>query len=52
MQTFSNCHIDAIINQGVDDAWHFTGFYEELDTASWENSWATLRALSHLSSLP
>ena len=27
VQTFSNCHIDVIVNQGVDDAWHFIGFY-------------------------
>ena len=52
MQTLSNRHIDAIINQGVDDAWHFMGFYGEPDTTSWENSWVTLCALSHRSSLP
>ena len=38
VQPFSNRHIDAFINHGVDDAWHFTGFYGDLDTASWENS--------------
>ena len=38
MQTLSNCHIDAIIKQGVDDAWRFMGFYGEPDTASRENS--------------
>ena len=38
MQTLSNRHIDAIINQGVDDAWRFMGFYGEPDIASRENS--------------
>ena len=38
IQPFSNRHIDAFINHGVDDAWHFTGFYGDPDTASWENS--------------
>ena len=52
VQTFSDRHIDVIINQGVDDTWRFTGFYGDPNTASWENSWALLRALSHCSSLP
>ena len=27
VQTFFDRHIDVIVNQGVDDAWHFTSFY-------------------------
>ena len=38
VQTFSNCHIDAISNQGVDDTWRFMGFYGEPDTTSREHS--------------
>ena len=34
VQTFSACHIDAIIDQGVNDSWRFTGFYGDLDTAN------------------
>ena len=30
VQSFSNRHIIAFINQGVDDAWRFTGFMETL----------------------
>ena len=52
VQSFSNRHIIAFINQGVDDAWRFTGFYRDLDTASRENSWSLLRDLSQRSSLP
>ena len=52
VQSFSNRHIIAFINQGVDDAWRFTGFYGDLDTASRENSSSLLRDLSQRSSLP
>ena len=38
VQTLSECHIDVVINQGADDAWRFTGFYGDLDTANGENS--------------
>ena len=34
VQTFSKPHIDVVINQRVDDAWRFMGFYGDLDTAS------------------
>ena len=52
VQTSSECHIDAIINQGADDAWRFTGFYGDPETASRENSWDLLRSLSHRHNLP
>ena len=26
VQSYSECHIDAFIDHGVDDAWRFTGF--------------------------
>ena len=39
-QTYSNWHIDSFINHGVDDAWQFTCFYGDPDTASWEDSWS------------
>ena len=51
VQTFSNLHIDVIINQGADDTWRFTGFYGDPNTTSQKNSWVLLRALSHCSSL-
>ena len=38
IQSFSNRHIDAIIDHGVDNAQRFTGFYRDPDTISRENS--------------
>ena len=38
VQSFSNRHIDAFINHGADDAWRFTGFYGDPETASRDNS--------------
>ena len=32
VQSFSDNHIDAIINHGVNDAWWFTGFYGDPKT--------------------
>ena len=52
VQSYSDNHIDAIVDHGVDDAWRFMGFYGDPDTANWENSWSLLRALSRHFSLP
>ena len=52
IQTYSDCHIEAFINHGMDNAWRITGFYGDSDTASRENSWSLLRALSHRSNYP
>ena len=52
VQTSFEHHIDVVINQGADDAWQFTGFYGDPDTASRENSWDLLRSLSHRFNLP
>ena len=38
VQTYFGRRIDSFLNHGVDDAWRFTGFYGELDTASQEDS--------------
>ena len=38
VQSYSECHIDAFIDHGVDDAWQFMGFYGDPDTASREDS--------------
>lgn len=45
-------HIDVVVDQEMDDAWHFTSFCGNSDTASREDSWSLLRDLSHLFSLP
>ena len=34
IQTYSDCHIEAFINHGMDNAWRFTGFYGDPDNAS------------------
>lgn len=34
IQSYSDRQINVIIGHGVDDAWRFTGFYEDPDTAS------------------
>ena len=52
VQSFSKNHIDAIIDHGVDDAWRFTSFYGDLETANRENSWSMLRTLSNRFTLP
>ena len=38
IQTYSDRHIDAFINLGVDDTWQLIGFYGDPETASRENS--------------
>ena len=52
VQNTSNRHIDAIIDLGMDDAWRFTSFYGNSDTASREDSWSLLNQLSQCISLP
>ena len=52
IQSYFDNHIDAIIDHGVDDAWRLTGFYGDPDTASREDSWSLLKALSSRVSLP
>ena len=52
VQSFSDRHIDAIIDHGVDDAWWFMGFYGNPDTASRENSQSLLRTLHNQFNLP
>ena len=34
----SDRHIDTVIDHGMNDAWHFMGFYGDPETTSWENS--------------
>jgi len=41
VQTYSQSHIDALVDGGADIGWwHFTGFYGNLDTAKRKESWA------------
>ena len=52
IQSFSDNHIDAIIDHRVDDAWRFMSFYGNLNAASQEDSWSRLKTLSTRFSLP
>ena len=52
VQTSSDNHIDAVVDQGMDDAWRITGFYGNPDSANREDSWSLLHDLSHRYSLP
>ena len=52
IQSFSNWHIDAIIDHGVDDTQQFTSFYGDPDTTSQENSQSLLKMLSSQFQLP
>ena len=45
-------YIDAVVNPGMDDAWRFTGFYENPTTANREHSWALLKHLCLKMDLP
>ena len=36
--TSSDNHIDGVVDQGMNDAWRFTGFYGDPETASQKNS--------------
>ena len=48
----SKNYIDTIINKGKENAWRFTGFYEEPDTTKRHEVWFKLRALKNHGSLP
>ena len=53
VQSFSDSHIDAIVDQGVDGKqWRITGFYGNLETSKRQESWLLLKRLSSLNSLP
>lgn len=46
VQTFSQTHIDAIVDNGADvGSWHLTRFYGNPDTAKRHESWAKLKHL-------
>ena len=52
VQSFSESHIDAIINQNDGSQnWRFTGFYGNSDTSRREKSWVLLKSLFSINSL-
>ena len=52
VEKYSKNYIDTIINKGKENAWRFTGFYEEPDTTKRHEVWFKLRALKNHGSLP
>lgn len=53
VQTFSQSHVDAIVDSGGDvGCWHLTGFYGNPDTTKRHESWAKLKHLKGTSALP
>lgn len=39
IRTFFPHHIDTVVNLGIDDAWHFIGFYGAPEIANQGDSW-------------
>ena len=53
VQTYSQTHIDALVDGGADVGWwHFPGFYGNSDIAKHPESWAKLKYLKGTSTLP
>ena len=52
IQSFSESHIDVIINETLSDAWRLTGFYGAPETQRRDESWDLLRRLKAQSTLP
>ena len=52
VDSFSNYHIDAIVNGGTEDAWRLTGFYGEPETSRRSEGWNMLQMLSSKPKLP
>ena len=53
VQTFSQTHIDAVVDGGVGvGKWHLTGFYGNPDTRKRPESWSKLEHLKGTSTLP
>jgi hypothetical protein len=52
IKSYSLHHIDTVINEGMDDAWRFTGFYGAPETHRRHLSWALLQSLHQRFSLP
>ena len=53
VQTFSQTHINALGDSGAKVGWcHLTGFYGNQDTGKRPKSWARLKQLKDMSTLP
>lgn len=52
MNSFSKYHIDSVIEGGLENAWHLTGFYGEPNTYRRSERWSMLRMLGSKPKLP
>ena len=52
IKSYSNNHIDAVINEGKPDAWRLTGVYGAPETQNRYKTWDLLRRLDGLYQLP
>ena len=52
VDSFSQYHIDVIVNGGLDSAWRMTGFFGEPVTSHRGEGWDMLRMLSSKPKLP
>jgi hypothetical protein len=52
IKSYSHSHIDAIIKEGTEEAWRFTGVYGAPETHKREETWALLRHLDSMFQLP
>ena len=53
IQTFSQSHIDCLVDGGAEYGWwHLTGFYGNPETSKRKESWDTMKHLGTTSSLP
>lgn len=51
--TYSQTHIEVIVNEeGDKKRWRFTGFYDNLETYKWKESWELFRNLNSKCDLP
>jgi hypothetical protein len=52
IKSYSHNHIDAVINEGMSDAWRLTGVYGAPETHNRPKTWDLLRKLDGLFQLP
>jgi hypothetical protein len=52
IKSYSNNHIDAVINEGKPDAWRLTGVYGAPETHNRPKTWDLLRRLNGFYQLP
>jgi hypothetical protein len=52
IKSYSTHHIDTVVNESIEDSWHFTGFYGVSETHRRHVSWSLLQHLHQQTDLP